>query len=146
MRETYVTMVGNIITDPKLRRTAEEDRPVVNFRMASTERRYDKEAAEWVDGETFYVGVSAWKRLAESVAGSLSKGDPVVVFGRIYTRGYEVDGQRRSATELVAQVVGPDLTRCSADVHRNGRGALASSAAGASAEWSGAHDEQPAAA
>lgn len=117
MRETLITVVGNVITEPTLRRTA-DGKAVVNFRMASTERRVDKETGEWVDGDTFFVGVSAWKRLAESVAGSLSKGDPVVAFGRIYTRGYESEGQKRQATELVAQVVGPDLTRCTAEVRR----------------------------
>lgn len=146
MRETLITVIGNIITDPKLHRTAEENRPVVNFRMASTERRFDRDTAEWVDGETFYVGVSAWKRLAESVAGSLSKGDPVVVCGRIYTRGYEVDGQRRSATELVAHVVGPDLTRCTADVRRNGRAGAVQAGESAAAEGPGVYGERSAAA
>lgn len=140
MRETYITMVGNVITDPVLRRTG-DDKPVVNFRMASTERRLDRESGEWVDGDSFFVNVSAWKRLAESVADSLSKGDPVVVFGRIYTRGYEVDGQRRQATELVANVVGPDLTRCAARVSRGGKSAEA-----AYAGWSGADSTQPVAA
>jgi single-strand DNA-binding protein len=130
-------MVGNVITDPVLRRTG-DDKPVVNFRMASTERRLDRETGEWVDGESFFVGVSAWKRLAESVADSLSKGDPVVVFGRVYTRGYEVDGQRRQATELVANVVGPDLTRCTARVSR-----AAKSAESAYAAWPQADAAHP---
>lgn len=140
MRETYLTVAGNIITDPKLRTTAEGNR-VVNFRVASTERRLDKEEGQWVDGETLYLNVSCWRRLADGVITSLSKGDPVVVTGRVFTRGYEVDGQPRTAVELIANAAGPDLSRCTAEVHRNRRselpGAGMSSDASSNAESDG---------
>lgn len=41
-----------------------------------------------------------------------------MVTGRLHTRSYAVDGQRRSATELEAYALGPDLARCTADVSR----------------------------
>jgi single-strand DNA-binding protein len=132
MNETTVTITGNVITDVKSRRTGEGVR-VSSFRMASNERRFDKMTGEWVDGDRLYVTVTCWRRLATGVSTSLLKGDPVVVTGRLFTRGYEVEGQKRSVTELEATAVGPDLSRCSAEltrVHRAGseeaRGAAAS--------------------
>ncbi|HEX4250453.1 MAG TPA: single-stranded DNA-binding protein [Pseudonocardia sp.] len=122
MNETEVTVVGNVISDVKSRRTGEGIR-VVNFRVASNERRFDKGTGEWVDGDRFFVSVTCWRKLAAGVVASLSKGDPVVVTGRLYTRGYEVEGQRRSVTEIEASAVGPDLSRCSAELTRVRRSA-----------------------
>jgi single-strand DNA-binding protein len=117
MNETNVTIVGNVISDPRQRRTSEGTK-VVSFRMSSHERRYDKAAEQWVDGDHLYVTVTCWRRLAAGVAASLVKGDPVMVRGRLYTREYEVEGQRRYSTEVEAASVGPDLARCTADVQR----------------------------
>ena len=45
-------------------------------------------------------------------------GDPVVVRGRLATRSYDTARAPRSVTDLEADVVGPDLTRCTAVVTR----------------------------
>jgi single-strand DNA-binding protein len=89
--------------------------------VASNERRFDKETQSWVNGESLYVSVTCWRKLALGVAASLTKGDPVMVTGRLFTRGFEVEGQKRSVTELEAFAVGPDLSRCVADVTRASR-------------------------
>jgi single-strand DNA-binding protein len=117
MNETVITIVGNVISDLKSRRTGEGVH-VVNFRMASNERRFDKVSGEWVDGDRLFVSVTCWRKLANGVVTSLSKGDPVVVTGRLFTRGYEVEGQKRSVTEIDATAVGPDLARCAAELIR----------------------------
>ncbi|GDY32338.1 single-stranded DNA-binding protein [Gandjariella thermophila] len=118
MNETNVTMVGNVASDLRQRRTAEGAK-WVSFRMASTERRFDPETGRWVDGRQVFATVNCWKRLAEGVAASLGKGDPVVVTGRMYTRDYEYEGQQRVSLDVDAHAVGPDLTRCTADLRRN---------------------------
>jgi single-strand DNA-binding protein len=117
VNETNVTIVGRVINTPEYRRTM-SDVEITKFRVASNERRYDKESNTWVDGDTLYVNVTCWRRLAFGVRACLDKGDPVVVTGRLYTRGFEVDGQRRSITELDASSIGPDLARCTVKVHR----------------------------
>lgn len=117
MNETHVTVVGRVINKPEYRLTR-NDVEVANFRMASNERRYDKETQQWVDGDSLYVNVTCWRRLAFGVHACLDKGDPVVVTGRLYTRGFEVDGKRRSVTEMEAHSVGPDLSRCTLSMHR----------------------------
>ena len=117
MNETTVTVIGRVINTPEYRQTV-NDVDIAKFRMASNERRYDKESGTWTDGDTLYVNVTCWRRLAFAVHACLDKGDPVVVTGRLYTRGFEVDGQRRSVTELEAHSIGPDLARCTVKVHR----------------------------
>ena len=79
--------------------------------MASTPRRFDREQNAWVDGDTLFVTVTAWRALGENVAQSLTKGMPVVVHGRYFQREYEVNETLRTAYELEAQAVGPDLSR-----------------------------------
>ncbi|MDQ2708074.1 MAG: single-stranded DNA-binding protein [Actinomycetota bacterium] len=117
MNETMTTIVGNVITDVKQRRIADGTR-VASFRVASNERRYDKATEQWVAGDSLFVSVTCWRKLALGVSASLMKGDPVIITGRIFTRGYEVEGQKRSVTELEAVAVGPDLSRCFAEVSR----------------------------
>jgi single-strand DNA-binding protein len=124
MFETYTTIVGTLITQVGRRRLA-DGTTVVNFRLASNERRYDKGTGSWRDGDTLYVGVSAWRQLAESVHASLAIGDPIMVRGRLYTRSYEKDGRQNWITELEADAVGPDLARCTAVVTRTSRRAEA---------------------
>lgn len=117
MNETTVTVVGNVASDPKARRVGEDAR-VVGFRVASSERRWDRAQEAWVDGDRFSAWVTCWRRLGDGVSVALVKGDPVVVHGRLSVREYEVGGERRYSTEIVASAVGPDLARSTATVSR----------------------------
>ncbi|MFD0569827.1 single-stranded DNA-binding protein [Kitasatospora gansuensis] len=110
MNETMVTMIGNVATVVSYSQTA-AGVPVANFRMAATERRYDREKGDWVDGETSWVTVTAWRWLAANVVSSLSKGDPVVVSGRLRVREWGEEEKRRCVVEIDARVVGHDLGR-----------------------------------
>ncbi|MER5865295.1 single-stranded DNA-binding protein [Kitasatospora sp. NPDC002040] len=110
MNETMVTMIGNVATVVSYSQTA-AGVPVANFRMAATERRYDREKGDWVEGETNWVTVTAWRWLAANVVSSLNKGDPVVVSGRLRIREWGEDEKRRCVVELDARVVGHDLGR-----------------------------------
>ncbi|WP_457032363.1 single-stranded DNA-binding protein [Kitasatospora sp. P5_F3] len=110
MNETMVTMIGNVATVVSYSQTA-AGVPVANFRMAATERRYDREKGDWVDGETSWVTVTAWRWLAANVVSSLSKGDPVVVSGRLRVREWGEAEKRRCVVEIDARVVGHDLGR-----------------------------------
>lgn len=110
MNDTIMTIVGNLVESPKLRRT-KSGHHVANFRVASTPRRFDSSKAEWLDGDTLFVTVTCWRALAENVAHSLRKGQPVVVTGRYYQREYTQNETLRTAYELEAVAVGHDLTR-----------------------------------
>lgn len=117
MNETIVTLVGNLVDDPKLR-TTDSGAEVAGFRVASTSRRFDRGEQRWVDGGSLFLSVSCWRSLGANAAASLRRGDPVVVTGRLTTRTYEKDGQTRSVAELEALALGPDLARGTAVFRR----------------------------
>lgn len=110
MFDTQMTVVGNLVDSPRLRRTR-NGHLVASFRVASTPRRYDREQGGWVNAQTLFVTVTAWRALAENVAQSLHKGQPVVVFGRYVQREWEQEETLKTAYELEAIAVGHDLTR-----------------------------------
>ncbi|MET8280916.1 single-stranded DNA-binding protein [Micromonospora sp. NPDC005174] len=120
MFDTYVTIVGNILTAPEWRRTKESNTLVANFKVASTARRLDRDSGRWVDGNSLRVRVNCWRKLAEGVAASVMVGDPVVVCGRLYTRDWTDEaGNHRTLYELEAVAVGHDLSRGRARFLRN---------------------------
>ena len=120
MNDTSMTIVGNLVDEPRMRVT-KNGHSVSNFRVASTSRRYDAEQSKWVDNATLFVTVTCWRALAENVMNSLHKGQPVVVSGRFYMREYTVDEATRATYELEANAVGHDLTRGTADFRRVSR-------------------------
>jgi single-strand DNA-binding protein len=112
MFDTYVTVVGNVLTAPEWRKTANTQTLVTSFKVASTARRFDRENNKWVDGNSLRVRVTCWRRLAEGVAASVMTGDPVVVYGRMFTRDWvDGEGNHRTMYELEAVGVGHDLSR-----------------------------------
>jgi single-strand DNA-binding protein len=127
MYETVVTVVGTVVTPIDSHRLP-DGTTVANFRVGSTQRRYDRATGGWVDGDKLYVDVKCWRDLADNTMASLGKGDPVVVTGRLYTRSYEHEGQRRQAMTLEAHSVAADLTWCTAVVTRTRRRVTAASA------------------
>jgi single-strand DNA-binding protein len=110
VNEIPVTLVGNVVTDVS-GTTVASGSELAWFRMASTSRRYDRALGRWVDGETSYVRVSCWRQLARNVVASLTKGDPVVVTGRLRVRQWERDDRRGIQVEVDASAVGHDLSR-----------------------------------
>ncbi len=110
MNETTITIVGNVVDEPKLRQT-DSSVSVTSFRIASTSRRFDKEQGRWIDHQRLFVGVTCWRALAENVAASLHKGQPVMVTGRFYGREYRKGENLRVSYELDAVAVGHDLAR-----------------------------------
>lgn len=116
MYETSVVIVGNIVNDPVHRRVGEQS--VVKFRVASNSRRKTAEGA-WETGDTLFASVSCWGALVAGTAGSLTKGDPVIVVGDIYTSEYDDrDGNPRNSVEVRAHAVGPNLARSRATIER----------------------------
>ncbi len=119
MFETPFSVVGTVITDPVPRRV--NDQELIRFRVASNSRRRTPEGA-WETGNSLYLTVTCWGKVADGVAGVLFKGDPVIVVGTIYTSEYDdKDGVRRTNVEVRASSVGPDLNRVRAKLDRTHR-------------------------
>ncbi len=122
MFDTHVTVVGNVVAEPRLAHT-KDGHPVASFRLASTPRRLDRVTGEWRDGETLFIGVTCWRALAENVVISLKKGSSVIVMGKLSIRPYETkDGDKRQSVDIDARAVGPDLGRAVAVIKRTERG------------------------
>lgn len=120
VNEVVTTAVGNVATDVTVR-TTPTGKNVARFGLVCTERRFDKETSLWMDGDRLFFSVSCWG-WAANVQRSLSKGDPVVVTGRLATREYvTATGEKRVSLDLTARAVGPDLTSCVATVTRPAR-------------------------
>src|SRR6188768_607385 len=103
-----VTMEGRLVTDPELR-FSPSGMAVGKFRLVSDQKKKN-EAGEWVDDKTLWLQVTCFKTLAENCVDSLAKGDLVVVTGRLQTDEWETEtGDKRSATVLVANNLGPSL-------------------------------------
>jgi single-strand DNA-binding protein len=117
MNEPMMTICGNLVDSPTLNKT-KNGHLVANFRVASTPRRFDRAKGSWVDGDTVYISVTAWRALAENVAKSLQKGQPVIVFARFRQHDYIKDERPHSSYELEALAVGHDLTRGVASFER----------------------------
>lgn len=119
MFETPLTVIGRIVTDPQRRRVGEQE--VVKFRVASNARRRTDDG-NWEPGNSLFVTVNCWGKLATGVGASLAKGDAVIVVGQVYTSEYEDrEGVRRSSMELRATAVGPDLSRYIAKIEKHGQ-------------------------
>ena len=111
MQDTYVTVIGNVVAEPTLKRTG-AGTPVLTLRVASTPRRFDRSTGEWRDRETTFISASCWRALAEHVHRSVRKGDPVVVYGTLVQDTWETgSGERRSSLQIEAVTVGHDLSR-----------------------------------
>ncbi|APT85716.1 single-stranded DNA-binding protein [Corynebacterium aquilae] len=117
--ETQITLVGNLVADPELRFTPSGTQ-VANFRIASTPRTYNAKTGEWEDGESMFLTCNVWRKAAENVAESLTKGMRVILTGRLRQRSYETrEGERRSVFEVEVDEVGPSLRNATAQIHRN---------------------------
>lgn len=128
MFDTMITVVGNLVDDPKLR-TTPTGTPVASFRIASTSRRYDQASSRHVDGNRLFLTVTCWQEMADNVASSLRKGQPVVVYGRLLSREYIKDEQARVTFEMTAEAVGPNLARGRADFTRSSTNRVVTSVA-----------------
>lgn len=89
MYDTFVTIVGNVLHDPVWRRTTNSGVLVTTFKIASTSRRLNRETGQWVDGNSLRVRVNCWRGLASNVKNSVTRGDPLIVTGRLFTRDWE---------------------------------------------------------
>jgi single-strand DNA-binding protein len=121
MNETVITLQGNVGTDVAVRQAG--DARVATFRVACTPRRYNRKTGEWVDGDTQWYTVNAWRGLADNVEQSVRRGDPVVVHGRLNAQTWTNSaGMEVTTFEVDAQVVGHDLNRGTSAFTRPNRG------------------------
>lgn len=109
MNEVQVTITGNLTDDPKQHRFENGDM-VVNFSVAHTVRRFNRDTQAYEDGDTSYYRVKAFRKLAENILASFRKGQRVIVLGTLAERKFtDSDGNARTIFEVTAQEVGASV-------------------------------------
>jgi single-strand DNA-binding protein len=103
-----ITLTGLVATTPRHLVTS-EGLPITSFRLASTQRRYDRGAQKWIDGETNWFTITAFRQLAINVVGSVNKGQRVVVSGKLRVRDWESGDRAGTTVEIDADALGHDL-------------------------------------
>lgn len=115
--EAMISMTGHVGADVESRVIRQTNTVTATFRLACTPRV--RRRGEWADGETTWLTVTCYRALAENVAVSVGKGDPVTVLGKLRTQVWHDDnGERHERTVLEATSVGHDLARGTTEFRR----------------------------
>lgn len=101
--DTMITVIGNVTSEPELKRL-NDGKALINFTIASTPSRYDKDSSGYIDGETMFLRATAWRNLAENIALSVHKGSLVIAQGRLVSKSY-IDKQDVTQTVLQLDVM-----------------------------------------
>ena len=96
-------IIGRLGKDPEVRYTQSGD-AVANFSVATSESWTDKNTGEKRE-RTEWHRIVAWRRLGEICGEYLSKGSQCYIEGKIQTRSWDQDGQKRYVSEIVADTV-----------------------------------------
>ena len=95
-----VYLIGRITKDVEVRETGNDKQiAIVNI---ACQRNYKNEEGEY---ETDFFPVVLWNAIANNVCEYCSKGDLVGIKGHLQQSSYEVDGEYRSKTEIIADKV-----------------------------------------
>lgn len=94
-----VILLGNVGADPEVR-ALNGGKKVARVRVATTERYTDQQGKK--QEQTEWHSVSLWGGLADVVDKYVHKGSQVYIEGKIRTREYEHNGEKRYATEIIA--------------------------------------------
>ena len=94
-----VSLIGRLGKDPEMRYTA-SGAAVTTFTLATN--RMTKAGDGTAQEETDWHTIVAWDKLAETCNQYLTKGRQVYIEGRLQTRTWEQDGQKRYKTEVIA--------------------------------------------
>lgn len=103
-----ITVTGLVATTPR-HITTNEGLAITSFRLASSQRRYDRTEQRWIDADTNWYTISCFRGLATNAAGSLVKGDRVIARGRLRIRDWQNTDRSGTTVEIEADSVGHDL-------------------------------------
>jgi len=93
-----VMLIGRLGSDPQLRYTP-NGKASANFNLATGRSWKDSDGNQ--KEETDWNRIVVWGRLAEVCGEWLKKGSQIYCEGRLQTRSYDVDGQKKYITEVV---------------------------------------------
>lgn len=103
-----ISVAGLVATTPRHVVTP-DGLPITSFRLASAQRRFDRSQQRWIDAETNWFTVTAFRQLAINSSQSISKGDRVVISGRLRVRDWDNGERSGTSVEIEADSLGHDL-------------------------------------
>ena len=92
-----VILIGNVGKDPEVRQAGNSK--VANFSLATSENYKDKQGNKQT--KTEWHNITIWGNLASVVERFVKKGDKILLEGKVVTRSYEKNGEKRYATDIV---------------------------------------------
>ena len=111
-----LTIVGNLCADPDLK-WGQSGTPWCRVNVAVNTRRRTK-SGEWEDGDTTFIVLKVFGKLAEKLADVTSKGDSVIATGDLEVDEWTTkDGETRRDVVLTARQVGLNLRWLEPTVH-----------------------------
>lgn len=91
-----IILIGRLVKEPELTYLA-SGTPISHMTLA-VKRNSSKDK----EGETDFIDITSWNKLAEFCAKYLDKGNLISVEGRLQIRKYEVNGDKRKSAEVIA--------------------------------------------
>lgn len=116
MLESF-TVAGLVATTPR-HLVTQEGLPITSFRLASSSRRYDRSKKAWIDGDTNWFTITSFRQLAINSAASISKGDRILVSGKLKVRDWDNGERSGTSVEIEASSLGPDLSWGTSEFNR----------------------------
>lgn len=92
-------IIGGRLTDTPTLKTTPSGISVTTFTVA-VNRRFGGKSGE--EAQADFFNVTAWRQTAEFITRYFRKASSICVVGSLQTRSWEKDGQKRYATEIVA--------------------------------------------
>ena len=105
----FITVSGLVATTPR-HLVTQDGLPITSFRLAAAHRRFDRKENKWVDGETNWFTITAFRQLAINAAGSISKGERVLIAGKLRVRDWDNGERAGTSVEVEADALGHDIT------------------------------------
>lgn len=109
MDTTPITVSGLVATKPR-HLVTQDGLPITSFRMAQSYNRFDRINNAWVSGETNWYTITSFRQLAINTAGSVNKGDRIMVSGSLKIRDWDTGERAGTSVEIEAEAIGHDLT------------------------------------
>jgi single-strand DNA-binding protein len=104
-----ITITGLVATTPRHIITS-EGLSITSFRLASTQRRFDRTNQRWADGDTNWYTITSFRQLAMNGSTSIEKGQRVIVTGRLRIREWENSERVGITIDIEAEAIGHDLS------------------------------------
>lgn len=95
-----LVVIGRLVKEPELKKT-DTGKKVTNITLA-VPRSYKNMNGEY---DADFIDCILWNNVAESTTEYCHKGDLLGVRGRIQTRSYEKDDEKKYVTEVIAEKV-----------------------------------------